>query len=182
MINTQSLSPHFWSPWVSLTWQPGLSKNLLEPWSLGLDAKYLTITSHEIHWGFPGGAAVKESTCQGKRHKSLTPGLGRSPGVGNGNPLQYSCLEDSMGRGARGGLDLRSHKDSDTTECIQTDRHIRRMLKIPPIQGLVYRCFLKCLPWYHTLYVHTYMIDYIIIVYQVTTCWTQKEGEEKEEK
>ena len=30
----------------------------------------------------------------------LIPGLGRSPGVGNGNPLQYSCLENSMDRGA----------------------------------------------------------------------------------
>ena len=30
----------------------------------------------------------------------LIPGLGRFPGVGNGNPLQYSCLENSMGRGA----------------------------------------------------------------------------------
>ena len=30
----------------------------------------------------------------------LIPGLGRSPGVGNGNPLQYSCLEKSMDRGA----------------------------------------------------------------------------------
>ena len=30
----------------------------------------------------------------------LIPGLGRSPGVGKGNPLQYSCLENSMGRGA----------------------------------------------------------------------------------
>ena len=30
----------------------------------------------------------------------LIPGLGRSPGVGNGNPLQYSCLDNSMGRGA----------------------------------------------------------------------------------
>ena len=31
---------------------------------------------------------------------SLIPGLGRSPGEGNGNPLQYSCLENSMDRGA----------------------------------------------------------------------------------
>ena len=59
------------------------------------------------------------------RDASLIPGLGRSPGVGNGKPLQYSCLEDSTDRGARGGLDPRSRKDSDTTECIQTDRHIR---------------------------------------------------------
>jgi len=31
----------------------------------------------------------------------LIPGLGRSPGAGNGNPLQYSCLENPMDRGAR---------------------------------------------------------------------------------
>ena len=34
------------------------------------------------------------------RDASLIPGLGRSPGLGNGNPLQYSCLENSMDRGA----------------------------------------------------------------------------------
>ena len=34
------------------------------------------------------------------RDTGLLPGLGRSPGKGNGNPLQYSCLEESMGRGA----------------------------------------------------------------------------------
>ena len=35
-----------------------------------------------------------------KRDVGLIPGLGRSPGVGNGNPLQYSCLENPIGRGA----------------------------------------------------------------------------------
>ena len=35
-----------------------------------------------------------------KRDMSLIPGPGRSPGVGNGNPLQYSCLENPMDRGA----------------------------------------------------------------------------------
>ena len=34
------------------------------------------------------------------RDAGLIPGLGRSPGAGNGNPLQYSCLENSMDRGA----------------------------------------------------------------------------------
>ena len=40
----------------------------------------------------------KESICQCRRHEdsSLIPGLGRSPGEGKGNPLQYSCLENSM--------------------------------------------------------------------------------------
>ena len=36
----------------------------------------------------------------GDRRCRLDPGLGRSPGGGNGNPLQYSCLENSMDRGA----------------------------------------------------------------------------------
>ena len=49
--------------------------------------------------GFPGGSDGKESACNAGDQGSV-PGLGRSPGGGNGNPLQYSCLEDSMDRGA----------------------------------------------------------------------------------
>ena len=45
--------------------------------------------------GFPGGSAGKESTCNAG-DLDLIPGLGRSPGEGNGYPLQYSGLEDFM--------------------------------------------------------------------------------------
>ena len=45
--------------------------------------------------GFPCGPAGKESTCNAG-HQSSIPGLGRSPGEGNGYPLQYSGLENSM--------------------------------------------------------------------------------------
>ena len=48
--------------------------------------------------GFPGGASGKEPTSQSRRSK--IPGSGRSPGGGNGNPLQYSCLGNPMDRGA----------------------------------------------------------------------------------
>ena len=48
---------------------------------------------------FPGGSHVKESVCNVGDPGSI-PGLGRSPGEGNGNPLQYSCLENPMDRGA----------------------------------------------------------------------------------
>ena len=48
---------------------------------------------------FPGGSDGKESTCNAGG-LGLIPGLGRSPGGGNGNPLQYSCLETPMDRGA----------------------------------------------------------------------------------
>ena len=47
-------------------------------------------------WGFPGGSDVKV-TAYNAGHPGLIPGLRRSPGERNGNPLQYSCLENSMG-------------------------------------------------------------------------------------
>ena len=49
--------------------------------------------------GFPGGSDCKESACNSGA-MGLIPGSGRSPGEGNGNPLQYSCLENPMDRGA----------------------------------------------------------------------------------
>ena len=48
---------------------------------------------------FPGGSNSKESACDLGGLSSI-PRSGRSPGEGNGNPLQYSCLENPMGRGA----------------------------------------------------------------------------------
>ena len=49
--------------------------------------------------GFPGGSDGKESTCKAGDPCSI-PGSTKSPGEGNGYPLQYSCLESSMDRGA----------------------------------------------------------------------------------
>ena len=49
--------------------------------------------------GFPSGSMVKNPPADAGDVRSF-PGSGRSPGEGNGNPLQYSCLENSMGRGA----------------------------------------------------------------------------------
>ena len=49
--------------------------------------------------GFAGGSNGKESACSAGDPGSI-PWLGRSPGEGNGNPLQYSCLGNSMDRGA----------------------------------------------------------------------------------
>ena len=49
--------------------------------------------------GFPGGSEGKASACNAG-DLGLIPGLGRSPGEGNGNPRQYSCLENPMDRGA----------------------------------------------------------------------------------
>ena len=52
-----------------------------------------------MHLCFPGGSDGRES-AHNAGDPVLIPGLGRCPGQGNGNPLQYSCLENSMDRGA----------------------------------------------------------------------------------
>ena len=55
------------------------------------------------------------------RDPGSTPGLGRSPGEGNGNPLQYSCLENLMDRGAWQATVHGACKELDTTE--QLSKH-----------------------------------------------------------
>ena len=54
----------------------------------------------EMLWGFPGGSAIKNPPAYAGAtgDTGSVPGLGRSPGGGNGNPLQYSCLEYSKGK------------------------------------------------------------------------------------
>ena len=69
-------------------------------------------------YGFQGGAVIKTPPANAGDTKDMgsIPGSGRSPGGGSGNPLQYSCLENPMDRGA---LRTIVHKvtESDTTEA-----------------------------------------------------------------
>ena len=54
-----------------------------------------------IYKGFPGGSVVKNPPANsGIRDAGSSPGLGRSPGEENGNPLQYSCMGNQVDRGA----------------------------------------------------------------------------------
>ena len=55
-----------------------------------------------IKWGFPGDSVVKNSPAPAGEARDVgsIPGSGRSPGEGNGSPLQYSCLGNPMDRGA----------------------------------------------------------------------------------
>ena len=64
--------------------------------------------------GFPGSSDGKESTCNAGDAGSI-PGLGRFPQKGIGYPLQYSCLENSMDRGAWLAI-VRGVAQLDTTE------------------------------------------------------------------
>ena len=64
--------------------------------------------------GFPSGLVVKNLPAHAGDAGSI-PGLGRSPGEGNGNPLQYSCLENPMDRGAWQAAVHGVAKELDTT-------------------------------------------------------------------
>ena len=65
--------------------------------------------------GFRGGSDDKESACS-TGDLGLISGLGRSPGGGNGNPLQYSCLKNPHKQRSVTGYSPWGHKELDTTE------------------------------------------------------------------
>ena len=67
-----------------------------------------------MYMGFPGGSVVKNPPADARDTDSI-PGSGRSPGEGNGNPLQYSCLENPMDRGDWWATDQGVAKELDST-------------------------------------------------------------------
>ena len=69
----------------------------------------------KYYTGFPGGSAGRESTYNSGDPGSIA-GSGRSPGEGSGNPLQYSCLENTMNGGAWRLQSTRSQRVTHTTE------------------------------------------------------------------
>ena len=101
---------HEFNPWVGKRpwrrkWQPApvfLPRKFhrqRNPWVCKeLDMTELTCII-KVQVSFPGSSVGKESAFNAGDLGS-NPGLGRSPGEGNGNPLQYSCLENPMDRGA----------------------------------------------------------------------------------
>ena len=85
------------------TWRLGSSKRnfCVEEQSRNLVCSQSTCTFQDgssVIWGFPDGSAVKNPAGAGD--EGSNPGLGRSPGEANGNPLQYSRLGNPMDRGA----------------------------------------------------------------------------------
>ena len=81
----------------------------------------LLLVSLMLAEGLPGGSDGKESACNAGDPGSI-PGSGRSPGEENGYPLQYSCLENAMDRGAwqAMGYSPWGFKESGTTELPAT--------------------------------------------------------------
>ena len=68
----------------------------------------------KVKWGHMGGSAVKNLLASA-RDAGLIPESGRSPGEGNGHPLQYSCLGNPMDRGAWHGIVHGVAKELDMT-------------------------------------------------------------------
>ena len=81
-------------------------------------------------WGFPGGSDGKESACKAG-DPGLIPGSGRSPGKGNGSPLQYFCLGNPTDSGAWRAIDQGSY-------CSRTKENMSE-IKV----GLVFVCLVS---------------------------------------
>ena len=124
------------SPWVGkIPWRKDrlssvqfsrsvLSDFFATPWTTACQASLSITNSWSVlkFWvpipvfiGFPCGSARKESTCNVGDLGSI-PGSGRSPGEGNGYPLQYSCLENSTEQRNLVGYSPWGRKALDTTE------------------------------------------------------------------
>ena len=95
--------------WLS----PLTTRPVLEPPCVGNFSSSLVL-NRNLTLGFPGGSDGKESACSVGDLGSI-PGSGRSPGEGNGNPLQYSCLENPR---SLEGYSPWGCKESDTTEWL----------------------------------------------------------------
>ena len=87
----------------------------LEPPCRSHSPVIITLYNFYSFLGLPGSSNGEESACNAGDLGSI-PGSGRSPGEGDGNPLQYSCLENSMDRGALAGCSPWGCKESDMTE------------------------------------------------------------------
>ena len=90
--------------WGAISFSRGFSRPRDWTWVSCIAVRCFTIwATREAHfgcynkiWGFPGGSDVKVSAYNAGNLGSI-PGLRRSPGEGNGNPLQHSCLENFLG-------------------------------------------------------------------------------------
>ena len=112
MLHSTPCSPHH----TALTSLPSVSPTALNYFFL-----YIILPQT-----LSGGTCGKESTCNasGTRDPGSIPGSGRCPGGGNGHPLQYSCLKNSMDRGPWRAAVHGVVKVLDTTEHVCTRMHI----------------------------------------------------------
>ena len=99
------------------------------------------VLGYQVSLGFPSGAVVKNPPANAE-YVGWIPGPGRSPGEGNGNPLQYSCLGNTMARGAwratvhgvtKSWTQLSTHVHTHTHTCTHTHTHIYQVSLEPRV-------------------------------------------------
>ena len=88
-----------------------------------------------IFLGFPGGSDGKEFAYNAG-DLGLIPGLGRSPGRGYGNPLHFSCLENSHGQRSLAGYSPLGNEESDMTKQLSTKLRLGKDIRIDLIISL----------------------------------------------
>ena len=116
--------------YISTAFFKAITKNLILSYLTVIETlwvKFINLFQLLCWWMVPGASAVKNPPADAgdARDEDLIPRSGGSAEEGNGNPLQYSCLENPTDRGAWWPTDHGGHKESDTTEqaCMHTHTH-----------------------------------------------------------
>ena len=146
--------------WETLVWFLGWQDPLEEG-----------MATHSNILGLPGGSDGKESTCNAG-DPSLIPGLGRSPGEGNSNPLQYWCLENPHGQRSMVGYNSWGCKELDMTDWVQhsTSLDKKHVLLLWKIQAPFNYSSAESVSGDH----HRDMCDSVLVVAQKLPDWISK--------
>ena len=123
VLHPQASSPHTLS---TLLWYDLVAKCPARAWLMTVErvVEYLWLL-----WGFPGGSDGKESACNAG-DLGLITGLWKSTGEENGNLLQYSCLENSMHRGAwQATVHVVTKSQTQLTNTNKVHKEMRRKMK-----------------------------------------------------
>ena len=116
-----------------------------------------------LYISFPGSSEVKESACSAGDLGSI-PGLGRSPGEGNGTPLQYSCLENPMDRGAWRAT-VHGVAKSQTRLSNWTELEKPWLWLYGSLTAKWYLCFLiHCLGWSQLFFQEQWSFNFVAVV------------------
>ena len=124
-----------------------MKRNILKPYILSNTytvSIYLSIYIYMDLYGHICWHSSKETSCQCGRHRrcGFDPGLGRTLGVGNDNPLQYSCLENSMDGGSWQATFLGAAESRRPTELAHTHRPFWSLtlgVKLPTLTRFIFQ-------------------------------------------